>query len=270
MPFAVFNYAIAPDNRTIVFATSEPAGQRNVPVVYSISEDGRRLTRITSGAPPGGDEAGGPPGRGGGGGFGGGIGSFSFSRDGRTLFFKEGPSIYTVAMPGGGGAAAAGGFAGAGGGGGAASAAGGGARRQIRFTAKVSIDRPAEWAEMFDDAWRTMKYQFYDPQMHGKDWDGARAKYQPLVEYVGERQELINIINEMIGELNASHTARPASGDRAARRVAFRLLTSAWSWRPTIRQADTKSPTYTRMDQPTRTGSRWQRATTSSRSTANP
>src|SRR5581483_3917208 len=62
------------------------------------------------------------------------------------------------------------------------------------------------WAEMFDDAWRTMKYRFYDPQMHGHDWDAMRAKYQPLVEHVGDRQELLNIINEMIGELNASHT----------------------------------------------------------------
>src|SRR5438445_67823 len=51
-----------------------------------------------------------------------------------------------------------------------------------------------------------MKYRFYDPKMHGFDWDAARAKYQPLVEHVGERQELLNIINEMIGELNASHT----------------------------------------------------------------
>jgi len=66
---------------------------------------------------------------------------------------------------------------------------------------------------MFDDAWRTMKYRFYDPQMHGHDWDAMRAKYQPLVEYVGDRQELLNIINEMIGELNASHTgAAPGPG----------------------------------------------------------
>jgi len=42
--------------------------------------------------------------------------------------------------------------------------------------------------------------------MHGFDWDAARAKYQPLVDYIGDRQELMNIINEMIGELNASHT----------------------------------------------------------------
>jgi tricorn protease len=46
--------------------------------------------------------------------------------------------------------------------------------------------------------------------MHGKNWDAARAKYQPLVEFVGDRQELMNIINEMIGELNASHTGAAA------------------------------------------------------------
>jgi tricorn protease len=70
---------------------------------------------------------------------------------------------------------------------------------------------------MFDDAWRTMKYRFYDPKMHGFDWDAMRAKYQPLVEYVGDRQELLNIINEMIGELNASHTgaAPPPRGPAA-------------------------------------------------------
>ncbi len=46
-----------------------------------------------------------------------------------------------------------------------------------------------------------------------------RAKYQPLVEYVGDRQELLNIVNEMIGELNASHTgAAPPPRDAMERR----------------------------------------------------
>lgn len=84
----------------------------------------------------------------------------------------------------------------------------------------MKIDKAAEWAEMFDDAWRTMKYRFYDPTMHGKDWDGARAKYQPLVSHVGDRQELLNVINEMIGELNASHTgAAPGPGSGAEARI---------------------------------------------------
>jgi len=188
MPLSVGNYAIAPDSRTIVFLTTEPATTRTIPVVYSIQEDGRRLTRIIAGAAGGGDEEGG---RGGGGFGGGGIGGFNFSRDGRTLFFREGRSVYAMAMAGGAGGGAGGGQA---------------ARRRINFNAKVKIDLQAQWAEMFDDAWRTMKYRFYDPKMHSKDWDAMRAKYQPMVEYVGERQELINLINEMIGELNASHT----------------------------------------------------------------
>jgi tricorn protease len=190
MPFAVFNFAVSPDNRTIVFVTTEPAATRQVPVIYSIQENGRRLTRVTSGGAPGGDE-GGP---GGGGGFGGGISSLNITRDGRALYFREGNSIYSVPL-----AQPAAMLAGASGGRESA-------RRRINFNAKVRIDHRAEWAEMFDDAWRTMKYRFYDSQMHGKDWDTMRAKYQPLVEYVGDRQELLNVINEMIGELNASHT----------------------------------------------------------------
>jgi len=189
----VFNYAIAPDNRTVVFVTTEPAGIRNVPVIYSIQEDGRRLTRVTAGEPPAGEGGGGP----GGGGFGGGINSLNIARDGRTLFFREGNSIYSVSI-----APTAGAGAPAGPGSGGRESA----RRRINFTARVKIDKSTEWAEMFDDAWRTMKYRFYDSAMHGKDWDAMRAKYQPLVEFVGDRQELLNIVNEMIGELNASHT----------------------------------------------------------------
>jgi tricorn protease len=209
VPFPVGNYIVAPDSRTIVFVTSEPATTGATPVVYSIQDDGRRLTRITSGAPPQGEGEGGP---GGAGGFGGGLGDLTISRDGRTLFFREREGIYSVALPAGGGAAAAtAGRPAAGAGGGDA------ARRRINFNVRVKVNRSAEWAEMFGDAWRTMKYRFYDPAMHGMDWDAAKAKYEPLVKDVGDRQELLNIINEMIGELNASHTgAAPPPGGRAA------------------------------------------------------
>ncbi|MBC8097135.1 MAG: PDZ domain-containing protein, partial [Akkermansiaceae bacterium] len=194
MPFPIFSYTVAPDSRTIVFVTSEPAGPASVPVIYSVQDDGKRLTRITSGQPP--SEEGGQ-----GGAFGGVISALNISRDGRTLFFIERDAIYSVPLPASpprGSAAAAAAAASAG--------RGEGTRKKINFNVRVRVDRPAEWAEMFDDAWRTMKYRFYDPQMHGIDWDAARAKYRPLVDFVGDRQELLNIINEMIGELNASHT----------------------------------------------------------------
>src|SRR6185295_4451742 len=110
-PFPISSFALTPDSRTIVFVTSEPAGMASVPVIYSIQEDGRRLTRITAGQPPTEGAEGGP----GGGGFGGGVGDLAISRDGRTLFFRERDGIYSVALaagaggagPGGGAAAAA-------------------------------------------------------------------------------------------------------------------------------------------------------------------
>src|SRR6185295_15509384 len=121
---------LTPDSRTIVFVTSEPAGVASVPVIYSIQEDGRRLTRVTAGAPPQDGDGGGP---GGGGGFGGGFGDLAISRDGRTLFFRERDGIYSVALAAGAG--------GAGPGGGAAAAAGagqgGGGRRRINFNVRV-------------------------------------------------------------------------------------------------------------------------------------
>ena len=151
-------------------------------------------------------------GGGGGGGFGGGISDLNISRDGRTLFFRERDGIYSVPLSAG---APAGSTASAGRGPAATGSGGDATRRRINFNVRVKINRPAEWAEMFGDAWRTMKYRFYDPAMHGMDWDAAKAKYEPLVQYVGDRQELLNIINEMIGELNASHTGAappPAAG----------------------------------------------------------
>src|SRR5204863_4783610 len=99
MPFPVSTFTIAPDSRTIVFVTTEPGATFATPVIYSIQEDGKRLTRIAAGGPPTGE------GEGGGGGFGGGLGGLGISRDGRTLFFFERNAIYSVAL--GGGAASA-------------------------------------------------------------------------------------------------------------------------------------------------------------------
>src|SRR5919197_3692671 len=139
----VIDYTVSPDGRTLVFATVETAGIINVPVVYSIGEDGRRLTRITSGAPPTGEAGQEQPTPGGFGGFRL-ISNLNVSRDGRTLFFQEGDYVYSVPMPL---SAAAGASSAAGA---AAPSFGAAPRRRINFVAKVKIDRPAEWAQMFD------------------------------------------------------------------------------------------------------------------------
>jgi tricorn protease len=125
MPFPIFQFTVAPDSRTIVFVTSEPSATASLPVVYSIQDDGRRLARVTSGAPPQGDGDG-PPG--GGGGFGGGISNLNISRDGRTLFFSERNGIYSVPLAAGAASSAAATAAR-----GPSTGAGDGARRRLNF-----------------------------------------------------------------------------------------------------------------------------------------
>ena len=76
----------------------------------------------------------------------------------------------------------------------------------VPFEFSVKVDQRAEWAQILDESWRVMKYRFYDEKMHGRDWPAIKAKYEPLLEYVGENQDVYDLANEMIGELNASHT----------------------------------------------------------------
>jgi tricorn protease len=48
--------------------------------------------------------------------------------------------------------------------------------------------------------------------MHGVNWDRMKSVYEPLVYYVSEREEMQDIVNMMIGELNASHTGLSGGG----------------------------------------------------------
>ncbi len=51
-----------------------------------------------------------------------------------------------------------------------------------------------------------MKNRFYDSEMHGVNWAAMQTKYEPLLDYLVDQDELQNVMMMMIGELNASHT----------------------------------------------------------------
>jgi len=78
---------------------------------------------------------------------------------------------------------------------------------------KTTVDLHAEWMQIFNECWRQMRDFFYDPGMHGVDWQAIREKYQPLVPYVNNRNDLNYIIGEMIGELSVGH-AYISGGDK--------------------------------------------------------
>lgn len=70
---------------------------------------------------------------------------------------------------------------------------------------QIQIDPEAEWRQMFLEAWRLQRDQFYDPNLHGQDWEAIRKKYLALLPSIGARSELNEIIGNMWGEVNISH-----------------------------------------------------------------
>jgi len=69
------------------------------------------------------------------------------------------------------------------------------------------LDVREDWRQIFVDAWRMERDYFYDPGMHGVDWEGVRDKYLPLVDRVTTRDELSDVIGRVVGELSALHTS---------------------------------------------------------------
>ncbi|MBD3219603.1 protease [bacterium] len=71
---------------------------------------------------------------------------------------------------------------------------------------RLTVVRDEEYRQIFDEAWRIQRDWFYDPGMHGEDWEAVREKYAALLPWCGHRDDLRYLIGEMIGELNIGHT----------------------------------------------------------------
>jgi tricorn protease len=81
----------------------------------------------------------------------------------------------------------------------------GGKVETIEFSLSFPVDLRDEMRQMYFEAWRALRDGFYDETMHGVDWVAARQKYEPFLDSVSDKQEVMDLIIEMIGELNASH-----------------------------------------------------------------
>ena len=214
---SVMNVVPSPDSRSYAFMAQNEGGADapGGPGLYVIGEDGSRLTRISTTVP---QQEGGGRGRGGAGGGPGGGGEPQWSKDGRNLFYLQNGGIYSVAVPAGTEAAApaAGGRGGRGNAAPAIAAAATGtataAPRRVQFSVRMEIDRPAERRQVFEEAWRTMKNRFYDGNMHGVNWAAAKDTYETLLPNIADADELHNVVMQMIGELNASHTGISGGG----------------------------------------------------------
>ncbi len=75
----------------------------------------------------------------------------------------------------------------------------------VPFNAKMTIRQEDLFQEMFDQSWRALNENFYDPNFHGADWKRIRTKYRDLVPHCVMKEDLYDLVTLMLGELNASH-----------------------------------------------------------------
>ncbi len=78
---------------------------------------------------------------------------------------------------------------------------------------QVKVDPAAEWADIFDEAWRVSRDYFYDPNMHGVDWLAIKKKYAAFLPDLSCRDDLNQLLQWMGSELSIGHNFILSGGD---------------------------------------------------------
>ncbi len=75
----------------------------------------------------------------------------------------------------------------------------------LPVAAKMRINYQEELNQVFEEAWRALRDGFYDPEFHGRDWDGLKSKFKPYCMEASTKTDFMYMYNIMLGQVNASH-----------------------------------------------------------------
>ena len=78
--------------------------------------------------------------------------------------------------------------------------------KPVSWSAELKIDHAAEREYMFDFVYREEKERFYDQNMHGVDWDAYCKAYRKFLPHIDNNYDFSEMLSELLGELNVSHT----------------------------------------------------------------
>lgn len=93
----------------------------------------------------------------------------------------------------------------------------GGKATEYPFSVRIREDRMAMRAVVMEEAWRVMDRSFYDGDFHGIDWRATADRWKPVIMAASTPEDFEDLMNWLLGELNASHMGfRGAGGLTAA------------------------------------------------------
>lgn len=95
---------------------------------------------------------------------------------------------------------------------------------------RVDVDPKAEWRQMYREAWRLQRDQFWTEDMSSVDWQRVHELYRPLLDRVASRAEFSDLLWEMQGELGTSHAYEWGGDYRPVPRYDQGQLGAEFSW----------------------------------------
>ena len=93
-----------------------------------------------------------------------------------------------------------------------------GSSKSVTFSGDYEYRPVQEREYIFNHIWKQVEEKFYDPEIHGIDWAGYRETYAKFLPYINNNFDFQEMLSEMLGELNGSHTgaryytSRPSFG----------------------------------------------------------
>lgn len=95
-------------------------------------------------------------------------------------------------------------------------------KKQVSYKAEFELDKVLEREYMFEHVWRQVQKKFYTPDLHGIDWEFYKESYAKFLPYISNNFDFAEMLSEMLGELNASHTGsgyrfKDKNGDATAK-----------------------------------------------------
>ena len=87
-----------------------------------------------------------------------------------------------------------------------------GKQDRVIINGEMVVDLAKERAYMFNHVWRKTKKTFYTQSFHGVDWDSYKGDYEVYLPSIGNSYEFSEMLSELLGELNVSHSGSSYGG----------------------------------------------------------
>lgn len=113
--------------------------------------------------------------------LGGTPGNIVLSKDGNTLFLNNRGSVVKVD-------------------------ANSGKVTPVGINTEFVLNQEAERQYIFDHCWKEVRDKFYDPTLRGIDWEGYAKNYARFLPHISNNYDFQELLSELLGELNGSHT----------------------------------------------------------------